>query len=172
MSSETPNTTRPVRKWLGPALLASLVINLFLVAAITVGMVRNMDRVARGPASPLGMPHHIVARQLSGEERERLKAAMMENRRELRPLLREIRQARQALGVAVGADPYDAEAVSAAFAEMRAGMDAMAAQSQDILVEVFADLTPESRAKIAEAIRQDRPVERALERRLGPSAAE
>ncbi len=172
MSSETPNNERTVRRWLGPALLVSLVINLFLIAAITVGMVRNMDRGGRGHASPLGLPHHIVARELSGDERDKLKAAMRENRAELRPLFRDMRQARRALSVAIGADPYDPDAAAAAFADLRAGMDAMAAQSQDILVEAFADLSPESRAKIAEAMRRVRPAERALDRRLQPSDPE
>ncbi|MCE7997431.1 MAG: periplasmic heavy metal sensor [Rhodobiaceae bacterium] len=172
MSSDTPNTGRPVRKWLGPALLVSLVINLFLVAAITAGIVRNMDRDRRGHASPLGLPHHVVARQLSGEEREKLKAAMRENRSELRPLFRDMRQAREALSVAIAADPFDPDAAKAAFAELRTGMDAIATQSQDILVQAFADLSPESRDKIAKAIRRGRPGERALDRQEGPVNAE
>ena len=172
MSSETPNTTRPVRKWLGPALLASLVINLFLVAAITAGLVRNMDRGGRSHASPLVLPHHIVARELSGEERDKLKATMRENRAELRPLFRDMRQTRQALSVAIAADPYDPEAARAAFAKLRAGMDAIATQSQDILVQAFADLTPESREKIAQAIRRGRPGERGRDRNTEPSNPE
>ncbi|WOF73411.1 Spy/CpxP family protein refolding chaperone [Parvibaculaceae bacterium PLY_AMNH_Bact1] len=171
MSSETPSTARPVRKWLGPVLLVSLVVNLFLVAAITAGIVRNMDRNSRGHASPLGLPHHIIARQLSGEEREKLKAAMRENRAELRHLFRDMRQAREALSEAIAADPYDPEAARTAFAELRAGMDAMATRSQDILVQAFADLTPESREKIAEAMRRGRPGERARDQERDRNAA-
>tara|TARA_R110002072_G_scaffold12098_3_gene53266 strand:+ start:110 stop:628 length:519 start_codon:yes stop_codon:yes gene_type:complete len=172
MSSETPNTTRPVRKWLGPALLVSLGINLFLVAAITAGIIRNMDRGSHGHASPLGLPHHIVVRQLSGEERDKLKATMRENRAELRPLFRDVRQARQALSVAIAADPYDPEAARAAFAELRAGMGAVATQSQDILVQAFSDLTPESREKIAEAMHRGHPGDRGTDQNTEPSNPE
>lgn len=172
MSSETPHTVPPVRKWLGPALLVSLVINLFLVAAIAAGAIRNMDRGGRDHAAPMGLPHHIIARQLSGEEREKLKAVMRENRSELRPLFRDMRQARQALSEAIAADPYDPEAAKAAFAELRAGMDALATQSQDILVQAFADLSPESREKIAKALRRGRPGMRGLDGDPEPGASE
>ncbi len=154
MSGETSENTSAPRKWLGPVLLISLVINLFLVAAVTVGFVRNMGPDGRGHVSPLGLPHHVVARSLTGEERDMLKAVMRENRAELRPLFGELRQARLALSAAVAADPYDPEATKAAFAAMRTGMDAMATRSQDVLVEAFADLTPESRARVAEALKR------------------
>ncbi len=149
-----PNVTKPVRKWLGPVLLVSLVVNLFLVGAFAAGFIRDMDPKGRAHVSPIGVPHQAMVRQLSGEERDLLKAVMGENRAKLRPLFQELRQARLALSDAIAADPYDPDAVRAAFSAMRVGMDQVASQSQNALVDAFAELTPESRAKIADVLKR------------------
>ncbi len=152
----TPETTRPVRKWLGPVLLISLALNLFLGGLFAVGYFKEGQHRRGAHGMSMGLPHHIVARHLTEDERQALRATMRENRSTFQPLFKDLRAARMALSEAVGADPYDPEAASEAFAAMRAGMDALATRSQGALVEAFADLTPETREKIAEALKRGR----------------
>jgi len=152
----TPENTRPVRKWLGPVLLISLAVNLFLVGIFAVGFLRQSHHGRDGHSMALGLPHQVVARYLTEEERQTLRATMRENRSTFQPLFKDLRAARLALSEAVAADPYDPEAAKEAFAAMRAGMDALATRSQGSLVDAFADLTPETRDKIAEALKRGR----------------
>lgn len=152
----TPENAKPVRKWLGPVLLISLAVNLFLGGLFAVGYFKDGRHHRGGHGMSMGMPHHVVARNLSEDERQALRSTMRENRSTFQPLFKDLRDARLALSEAVGADPYDPEATRQAFARMRAGMDALATRSQGALVEAFADLTPETRDKIAEALKQGR----------------
>jgi uncharacterized membrane protein len=152
----TPENATPIRKWLGPVLLISLAVNLFLAGLFAVGYFKDGRHHRGGHGMSMGMPHHVVARHLSDDERQALRATMREHRSTFQPLFNDLKAARLALSEAVAADPYEPEAVRDAFASMRAGMDALATQSQGALVEAFADLSPESRDKIAEALKQGR----------------
>jgi len=98
---------------------------------------------------------------------------MRENRATFQPLFSDLHSARLALSEAVGADPYDPEAAKEAFAAMRAGMDALATRSQETLVGAFADLTPATRDKIAEALKRGRRGDRMRgEGRMLPAPSE
>ncbi|MDX5367021.1 MAG: periplasmic heavy metal sensor [Alphaproteobacteria bacterium] len=159
MSEMTPAPAgKPVRRWLGPALLVSLAFNLFLVALISVPFFKGPRDAGFGPM-PRGHGAalmHGAFRELPDEDRQELRRAMREKFREIRPYFREMHEARNALADALAAEPYDEVAVRAAFDGMSAAMTAMSDMGRDAMMETFARLTPEQRKRVAETMRKDR----------------
>jgi len=168
MSDQNVTPTRtPLQRWLGPILLVSIVVNLFLGAHFVVGLVRHFDHDAREGAMMLGLPHGIVMQALTDEERQSLRHLMKPHRDALVERFIDIRTARLALSEAVGAEPYDPERAKVAFGQLRNAMNSVATASQGALIDAFEELSPETRAHIAEALKQphrgrrgDRPGER------------
>lgn len=159
MSDMTPPPAgKPDRRWLGPALLVSLVLNLFLVALISVPFFKGPRDGGFGPM-PRGhgaVLMHGAFRELPEEDRQEIRRAMREKFREIRPLFREMHEARDALADVLAAEPYDEAAARAAFDGMSASMMAMSDMGRDAMLETFAKLTPEQRKRVAEAVRKDR----------------
>lgn len=159
MSEMTPEPAgKPERRWLGPAFLVSLAFNLFLVALISVALVKGPPGGEFGPP-PRGEGAallHGAFKELPEEDRKEIRRAMREKFREIRPHFSEMQEAREALADAVAAEPYDENAVRAAFDEVSRAMTAMSDMGRDAMLDGFARLTPEQRQRVADAMRKDR----------------
>ena len=157
MSDQNVTPTRtPLQRWLGPILLLSVVVNLFFGAHFVVGLFRHFDHGAREGAMMLGLPHGIVMQALTDEERQSLRQLMRPHREALVERFVDIRAARLALSEAVGAEPYNPERAKEAFGQLRNAMNSVATASQGALIDAFEELSPETRAHIAEALKQPR----------------
>lgn len=154
----TPPSGKQQRRWLGPALLASVAVNIFLVGLISVPLFfrpphdRDFGPPPRG-AGP-GMFHQSF-RDLPEEDRKAIRTAMLGHFPEIRPHLIEMREAKAELADAVAADPYDEDAVRAAFDKMERAMKAMGDVGRDAMLSGFAKLTPEQRQRVAGAMRKE-----------------
>lgn len=152
-----------LRRWLGPALLLSLAVNLFLGAMIATGAFHKFHGRHGGPEEAGVPPHHrLIAQSLNEEERRIFRRAMRAHFRTLGDEFLTVRDARMALSRAVAAEPYDPVTAKAAFADMRRAMDTIADKAQSAMVESFASLSPETRARIAENLAKGRERERGL----------
>ncbi len=145
------------RKWIGPILLLSLVLNLFLGALFATGMFHRLGHHGRA-GDHIGIPPHhmLIAKSLNEEERAAFRQMMRERFHTLRADFRQVREARLALSRTVGAEPYDPVAVKAAFADLRQAMDIVESKAQSAMVESFASLPAETRARIAENLAKGR----------------
>lgn len=157
------------RRWVGPALLASLAINIFLVGLISVPLFFQPHDRGFGPP-PKGhgpMMMHNAFRELPEEDRLAFRRAMREKFYKVIPFIRDSQEARDALADAIAADPYDEAAVRAAFDDIEKAMISMGEAGRDAMLEVFAKLSPEQRQRVADAMReeQERIQERWEERR-------
>ena len=150
----TPQTGPANRRWVGPLLLVSLIVNFFLLAHVGMGAFHHFNRGEHRGAMMFGMPHGAVMRALSDEERQTFRQNMRSQRAGIVEHFGDIRAARLALSEAVAADPYDKQVAKEAFARVRAAMNGIASASQDILIEAFADLSPETRDRIAEELKR------------------
>jgi len=155
--SESPETpaAKSHRPWLGPALLASVALNLFLLALIAVPFVIGPpDGAGRG--HHLGMPgmYHSL-KELPREDRQAIRDTMRGHFPAIRPHLRDMGAARAVLAEALAADPYDETAARAAFDSMDAAMREMTAIGRDAMLAGFAKLTPEQRQRVAQAMRDE-----------------
>ena len=154
----TPSEGKVVRRWLGPALLASLAVNVFLLARISVPLFFGPPHDGGFGAPPRGhgpMLMHGAFKELPEEDRLIFRRAMREQFRNVVPLIRQSREARDALADAIAADPYDEAAVRAAFDDIEKAMDAIGEIGRDGMIEVFARLTPEQRQRVARAMREE-----------------
>ena len=157
MSDQKVTPTRTsLQRWLGPMLLISVVVNLFLGAHFAVGVFRHFDHGAREGSMMLGLPRGAVMQALTDEERQTLRQLMRPHRETLGEHFVDIRAARLALSDAVGTEPYDAERAKEAFQQVRNAMNSVATASQGALIDAFEELSPETRARIAEALKQPR----------------
>ncbi|MEP2830258.1 periplasmic heavy metal sensor [Parvibaculum sp.] len=154
----TPPSGKQPRRWLGPAFLASLTLNIFLVGLISVPLFfragPDMDfGPPPGGAGP-GMFHQSL-RDLPEEDRRAIRKVMLGHFPQIRPHLVEMRKAKMELAAAVAADPYDEDAVRDAFDKMELAMKEMGEIGRDAMMTGFAKLTPEQRQRVGEAMRKE-----------------
>lgn len=149
-----------VRSWLGPAFLASLAINLFLIGLIAAPLVfhgyfRSGADYGPGPVPMpfLGMPHG-GARTLPPDERAALREMMMRDFPAIKPFIAKANRARLELADTIGAEPYDIGKVKAAFDKVDSAQLEMAQATRAAMIEGFAKMTPAQRSRIAEAMRK------------------
>lgn len=156
MSDENPSTAvKPPRRWLGPALLASVAINLFLVALVSVPLFT-------GPHDGFGVRRHGSMhtmlhesfKDLPKQDRAAIRKAMVGHFPEIRPYLVAIRDAKTRLADALAADPYDETDVRAAFDDLDKAMSGMGIVGRNAMMAGFAQLTPEQRKHVAQAMRE------------------
>ena len=149
---------KPSRRWLGPAFLASVAINVFLIALISVSVFsRPQDRGFGPPPEGHGaMLMHGAFKALPEEDRLVFRRTMRENFRKILPHMHETQEARDALIDAISAEPYDEGAVRDAFDDMSKAAAVMSDMGRDAMLDAFATLSPEQRQRVAEAMREER----------------
>jgi uncharacterized membrane protein len=151
------------RRWLGPALLTSLVINLFLLGLIAAAVAHRprMHGGELGPPPPFfGMMHKGVA-GLPPDDRAAVRDMMLHEFPIIRPYFARIDQARRDLSIAIGTEPFDAAKVADAFAKVDAAQAQMIQATRAALIAGFGKMSPEQRGRIADMMRKQ------AERRLG-----
>lgn len=144
-----------IRRWLMPALVASLALNLLVAGMFVADYMRPQHRHARisGPSFSEILPRNFF-RELPDARRAEFRAIFQKNR----PAFREDRQALRDSALAV-ADRLSDKAYDEA--RTRAAIDAYGARSRELIDfgmtvagEVVATLTPEERQALAEHIRK------------------
>ncbi|MEZ5945940.1 MAG: periplasmic heavy metal sensor [Hyphomonas sp.] len=142
--SETPAKPRQVPFWL----VLSLMANMMLVG-LFAGLLLRRPPPPQGP--PDGSPRiEWVSRD--GDERRQI-AVVMRTAFEASEGERSERvAARAALAEALGKEPYDADAVRAAFAGLRRADEAVHAATHEKMVEQFASLPVDERLHMADIV--------------------
>lgn len=135
------------------ALISSLAVNLFLGAAIAAHFVTDHKEGPRfgGPA------FKVMVDDLNEEEQEAyrdVRRMMRDNFKAARPIIHELRAARQEAAAAIAADPYDQAAVDAAFEKMRVLTDRLTVNMQQGMAEAMAAAPLEVRKKFAERLKR------------------
>jgi len=146
------------RGWVGPALLASLVLNLFLVGLLAGPMFfhrpPHKEMRVYGPPSPfMGMLDRRT-RSLPEDDRAAIRNIMVEQFPNIRPYFRKIGESRMALADALGGDPYDPEKVRAAFDDLDKAFGGMNKVLNESVIQGFSKLPADQRARIAQAMKE------------------
>ena len=158
------SATKP-RRWLGIALVASVAVNLFFAGLMLGG---PLFRGGPDHAAERLMPSPRAFIEVLGHDRGR--AVLRDMRREvpdLRARFAAMREARLAVAGAIGAKPYDAQAVTASFDRLRRAHIDLTTAIQRPLVGAFAGMTAEERARFADIFADQRHRHRG---RTGPEA--
>lgn len=135
-------------------LIASLALNL-LVVGIFVGAIVGHDRRSHG-WNPAGISVRPLINALPDAERTILIDRLREAREsEPGDAGAVIRRNVELLASAIEADPYEAEAVLAAFHEQRETFGRLGAKGHSAIVDVISKLSLDDRIALAEAFRKN-----------------
>ena len=140
-------------RWLKWLLSLSLALN-FVVIGLAVGAAIKFHRHGHGHGGVATIGHIMWA--LPSESRDRAKELIRAARPDLKALRTERKAAKLALADAIEASPFDAEAVTAAFAALRDKDQTNKASTHAVMVDILRLLTAEERADVAQSLRKRR----------------
>jgi uncharacterized membrane protein len=146
--------SKPRRRWLMPALLMSLALNLLIVGivvgfAISPNSPRNIDRVGGNTRSMIGKP---FVRALPHEERQALIKAIRAESGRLRENRNALRERFEALLVSLRADPFEPEAVARLLQEQRSVAVRRQKIGEELLIGRLAAMSPDQRTAYADRL--------------------
>lgn len=163
-------------RWRGPILFVSLGLNLFLVGIMAGGWWHHYQgrhhfmQWARhgmmgeplGPmggqqmGGPMGPPVMAAVREavsrLPEADRKPFEDAMAAQRGQILDMQQEIRRARLKVNDAIRAEPFDAKAMEAALADVRAKVQAIQVRIHTTFIEAVSKLPTDKRRDLAESI--------------------
>ncbi len=147
----TPRTRR--WSWLWVVLIASLAINLAIVAAIVAHQAVGPHRHGSitGPGFTQILPRAFF-RELDRDRRNELVGELREHSKEFRELRKRLRENARNVAAALRAEPYDEAAVTKALQVYETGAQSMVVSGRDIAGNFFKRLTPDERKQIATEI--------------------
>ncbi|WP_347310520.1 periplasmic heavy metal sensor [Defluviimonas sp. SAOS-178_SWC] len=149
MADADGSKAKPGGRWMIWALIASLAVNLFVVATV-VGAGMRHHRMPHGDVRDVGFGPFTEA--LTREDRAALRDAFIA----AAPDFRDARRAAEAnfdrLVASLRADPWDRTATEAVLAERGARTSERIELGRRLLVERLAAMTPEVRAALADRI--------------------
>lgn len=145
------------RRWLGWALGASVCINLLVIGVAAGAMLRHWGPpAAEIPAGFDQVTLWRVFKTLPDEDRDAVRDLLRSRRDDLRGMARERREARRGIAEVVEAEPYAPDAVAEALSAARLVENRSRDLADGLFVEFAGRLSPETRAEIAEALRERR----------------
>jgi len=145
MTAATASMSRPsAPRWMAIALVASVALNLVVVGAMAAGLWRHRALAEAGSAhvSPNLLGY---AGTLPAERRKDVWARTEEQRRIVRPLRRDLREAREDLLKVLTADQFDAARYEAAQARLLAADQKAREAVYKLFAEVAQGLTNDER---------------------------
>jgi uncharacterized membrane protein len=143
---------RPSRsRWLAGALVVSLALNAFFIAAVATDMLRvkwggGWDREARA----LRFELRWLDERLDAEALRQVEAAVAAARPNVIEHTDRLRELRSELAALAAAGEPDRAAIDAQLAAIRAEVDEMQAEVQDATMDALLALPAEARARLAE----------------------
>tara|TARA_R110000868_G_scaffold13215_6_gene62042 strand:+ start:452 stop:1033 length:582 start_codon:yes stop_codon:yes gene_type:complete len=149
-----PVTNPPARRWLGPAFLVSLGINLFLAGMIATSAYSHRggphgDRAGGGPMGAMFGDMRGAKSDMSEEDRKVMRDIMVGQFKTIRPYLVEMDKARKDLAAIVGTSPYDAAKVKAGFERINAARNDVANVMSEAMTRGFGDMSDAQRQRLS-----------------------
>lgn len=138
MTNGTEGNTRQRPRWVYPALVASLAVNLAVLGSMAGAFWHHRHDRHEGGLSGF-------VRHLPEERRTPLRDFLMGEREKLKPLREEMRNAWRESNDALGQEPFDKEKLKAAMARMNDAEARIRATISDAVVETASRMTPEDR---------------------------
>lgn len=143
-------------RWL---LIASLVLNLFLIGAIAGGSYKLFWSTQAPLAGKVGQNAlRFAAENLTNEQQRLFKKTLREARREVKPLLEDSKEARVEVRKQIAAPEFNREAILAALAHTREADSAVRIHIEEKLVNFAETLSAEDRQKLADGLASKGPL--------------
>ena len=145
MSDSGSTTPEKKTNWTKILLVVSLALNVLIVTAVGSAIYKNNS--SDGPGGVRGNGQiEMMLRALPEEERRELRRSFMQSVRG-KDARSEMQERRKAVMDALLADPFDADALTAALEEQRNFRTGLAADSEALWVDVFSNLSEAERAE-------------------------
>ncbi len=150
--STRPWSTRDV------VLAVSVAANLVLAGVVVGAGVRLAGADGRPDPREIEAPFdpRAGAAELSPEQRRAFREAFVGEGLRSAPLFRELRDARDAFDAAVRTDPFDADGARAALDRIRDASTQLQERSNEVMVDMLADMPAAERAQMLDAMRDRR----------------
>lgn len=134
---------------MGLALVLSLAINLF-IGGMVIGRLLHPPRHPDRPPAPSAMLEGPggVFEGLGGATRNRVFGRMKADSSQLRGSFDDLQTARETVGAAMVAEPFDRAALEAAFAGLRTSSKEAQATLHGLLVDAAAEMSVEERSAL------------------------
>ncbi len=140
-------------KWL---LIASLLLNLFLIGSIAGGAYKLLANHQTGKVGQNAL--RFAAENLSLEQQRSFKKTLREARREAKPLLETANEARAEVRKLIAAPSFDRQAVEVALAKTREADRAVRMKIEVTMLNFAESLSAEDRQKLAEGLAKKGPL--------------
>lgn len=138
MTNGTEGSTHKRPRWVYPALVASLAVNLAVLGSMAGAFWHHRhERYAGGLSG--------FVRHLPEERRTLLRDFLMVEREKLKPLREEMRNAWRESNDVLGQEPFDKDKLQAAMARMNDAEARIRATISDAVVETASRMMPEDR---------------------------
>lgn len=157
-TAAAPEAPRPRRwpnraKWMAVGGVAALAAT----AAGVAGAVAGFGGPRFGGFAEHRLERALDAIDATPEQEKKLWAIVDEARGEMRPMMRDFRDARERLTVALAGPTVDRDAVEKIRAERIAAIDAASKKAAAAMVDAAETLTPEQRATLAKTMKDHGP---------------
>jgi uncharacterized membrane protein len=144
-----PTLKRPIRM----LLVVSLALNVLLGTALATALLMQYRSGGAHGARHMDLPSpRALARHLHDDERTRLRSILSGQRPAFRAAGGEVMEARRRVRSALTAEPFQAEALASALADLRRGQGRMSTEAQAAIVELAASMDADGRQRLARAI--------------------
>lgn len=142
------------RSWMKYLLIASLGVNL-LVAGLVIGAKASGQSHMKGThMGGVGLRAFVSA--MPEGKRSELHDHFKQNRSKMRAGKNAMRETMNEIRMIIAAQPFDAEALNAAFTQQRSRVTSVTQDAQATLVKVITDMTDAERAVYAENLKKHR----------------
>ena len=147
--SESPPAPAPAGRRSRWILFISLALNLFFVGACVALAWRHYAWERHGPWNPASRIERL-AHALPPGDAENLRAEFRAHQKNVETAVATYRQAQRGTRQALGAEPFNPDALRAAMAEARAARGKLDEALQDVIATAGATMTPEGRRSLAD----------------------
>lgn len=143
-------------KW---PLIASLILNLFLIGGVASGAY-HLFWSDKAPLAGKGGLHSLrfAADKLSAERQNEFHQILHDTRQAARPLIDSAKEARTEVRTLLAATNFDRTAINTALAHVREADTALRIRTEESLVNFAESLSPEERQKLAEGLARRGPL--------------
>ncbi|MBL4873208.1 MAG: periplasmic heavy metal sensor [Rhodobacteraceae bacterium] len=145
MSEQTTPQPKGTPRWIKIALIVSVAVNLGIAGVIGGAALRAPEIRRNNIEAPEGVA--MLARAMPAEHQRELRQNLRSRRGDLRSERKELRSLLDRFVVALRAEPFEIDAVSAVFADQRLMLTTLTAAGHKSVIEQIEKMSPQDREK-------------------------
>ncbi len=150
----TDTTIKPKKPWMKILLVISLGLNLAVVGLVIGAKISGYGHGSLSHSGSTGM--RVLMHALPDSKRADVRKYFHKNRNKIRANGDVMRASLDNIGTAISAQPFDTDALNAAFGDQRAQITTITQNAQQAFVSIIASMTDEERASYVDNMKEQR----------------